>query len=151
MKRLRLRSKVRRILQGRSRGVTLVELVIAMALMGIIVVALLGGLSNAILILSVTKTHATAESLAYTQIEYVKSLPYAENYDPYIPPGYADTGYSVNITAQDLKAELEERLQKITVIVHYDILRYDRDTGGYQQVPQTVTLEGYSYKVIDET
>ena len=153
MKRLRLRSKVRTAFQGRSRGLTLVELVIAMALMGIIAVAFLGGLSNAIVILSVAKQRSTAESLAYTQIEHVKSLDYAEDYDPYYPDEYADGRYSVTINTTVLEEDLEEGLylQKITVVVNYGILRYNSATGGYQEVGENVTLEGYSYKVIDET
>ena len=153
MKRLRLSNKVRTAFQGRSRGLTLVELVIAIALIGIIAVAFLGGLSNAIVILSVAKQHSTAESLAYSQMEYVKSLDYATNYTPEIPPEYADKGYVVTINAIDLEEDLEEGLylQEITVIVNYGILRYNSASGGYQEVGQNITLEGYSYKVTDET
>lgn len=147
MRNLRLSNRVRKVFQGRSRGLTLVELVIAMALIGIIAVAFLGGLSNAIMILSVAKQRSTAESLAYTQIEHVKSVDYAEFYEPYYPDEYDDGRYSVTINA----TPLEEGLQKITVIVNYGILRYDSATGGYQEVEESITLEGYTYKVIDET
>lgn len=152
MKIMRLRSRVSQIFQGSSKGLTFVELVIAMAFIGMLAVAFLGGLSNSIMILSIAKTHAAAESLAYTQIEYVKSLPYAESYDPRIPAEYSGKDYAVSINATDLQKDEEGgmTLQEIVVVVDYSVLRYNRDTGGYQQVPQSITLEGYTYKVTDD-
>ena len=83
MRNLSLSSRVRKVLQGRSRGLTLVELVIAMAFIGIIAVALLGGLSNAIMSLVVADVRTTAESLARSQTEYVKD----QDYDPALEGG----------------------------------------------------------------
>ena len=117
MKGLTLRSKIRRLLQGSSRGLTLVELVIAMALMGIIVVALLGGLSNAIVALHFADVQATAESLARSEMEHAKSLPYDEDgYASAITEDYVDAGYSSVIDAQ-LVDEDDPALQEITVTV----------------------------------
>ena len=113
MKRLRLSNKVRTAFQGRSRGLTLVELVIAVALIGIIAVAFLGGLSNAIMSLVVADVRTTAESLARSEMEHVKSLPYASSYTTAITQDYLDAGYLSVIHVDPI----EDSLQKITVIV----------------------------------
>ena len=103
MKRVRLSSKVRRAFQGRSRGFTLIEVLVAIALIGIVAVAILSSLSTASTVLSIADERTTAESLARRQMEYVKSQGYqAESVlgEPIyqkisgIPEGY--TIYSVN-------------------------------------------------------
>lgn len=128
MKRLRLRSRIKRILQGHSKGLTLVELVIAMALMGIIVVALLGGLSNAIMALHFADVQATAESLARSEMEYAKQSYESGtgNYTDTGRPGYE--GYAVSVGFWFL--DEEEELLEITVTVSH----------GDKEV---VTLTGY--------
>ena len=98
MKRVRLSSKVRKAFQGSSRGFTLIEVLIALALMGIIAIAFLSGLSTSSMALIIADEHATAESLARSQMEYVKNQPYESapdggevTYDEItpIPDGYA--------------------------------------------------------------
>jgi len=114
---LSLSSRVRKVLQGRSRGLTLVELVIAMAFIGIIAVALLGGLSNAIMSLVVADVRTTAESLARSEMEYVKSQSYEDapwNYEDDDPPGY--DGYAIEVSAEPLN-DPDEGLQEIAVTV----------------------------------
>ena len=73
MKRVRLSSKVRKAFQGSSRGFTLIEVLIALALMGIIAIAFLSGLSTSSMALIIADEHATAESLARSQMAYVKN------------------------------------------------------------------------------
>lgn len=119
MKNLRLSSRVKKVLQGRSRGLTLIELVIAMAFIGIIAVALLGGLSNAIMALRVADERATAESLARSEMEYEKGQEYrpAPWEDEHLdPPGYS--GYTVGVSAEPLN-EIDDGLQEITVTVSH--------------------------------
>ena len=139
MKRLRLSNKVRTAFQGRSRGLTLVEIVIAMALIAIIAVAFLGGLSNAIMSLVVADVRTTAESLARSEMEYVKSQDYEWRgpapwyYKDDRPPAY--DGYAVEVSAEPLHG-VDDGIQEITVTVsHHD--------------KEVVTLVGY--KVTDET
>jgi len=76
MKMIRLNNRVRRAFQGGSTGFTLIEVVIAIALIGIITVAFLNSLSTASKVLIITDERATAESLARTQMEYVKVQSY---------------------------------------------------------------------------
>jgi len=109
MKMIRLNSRVRRAFQGGSRGFTLIDILIAIALIGIIAIAFLSSLSTASTVLIITDERATAESLARSQMEDVKNLPKSATY----PPAYKDVGYSANITADLLKVGL----QKITIVI----------------------------------
>jgi len=97
MKKLRLNSQARKAFQGNSRGFSLIEVVIAIALIGIIAVAVLSALSTASIALIIADKRATAESLARSQLEFVKN----QDYNPapnggeatypeitYIPDGY---------------------------------------------------------------
>ncbi len=114
MKYLRLRGRVRRALRGRSSGLTLVELVIAMALMSIIVVAFLGGLSNAIAHLHFADVRTTAESLASSEMEYLKQS-YQSNpvdYENEDPTGYE--GYTVQVSFAPLEDGLQEMVVKVS-------------------------------------
>ncbi len=76
MKRVRLSSKVRKAFQGRSRGFTLVEVLIAIAILGIITVAFAAAMSTTTTTLIIGDERTTAESLARRQMEYVKSQGY---------------------------------------------------------------------------
>ncbi len=69
-----------------EKGLSLMEVVIALALLGVIGLAFLGALSTASKGVFVTDERATAESLARSEMEYVKRQPYAE--DDYIPWAY---------------------------------------------------------------
>lgn len=158
MKKLRLNSQARKAFQGSSRGFTLIEVVIAMALIGILAVAILSSLSYASTVLISVDRRATAESLARTQMEYVKNngeSPYDNNltsghpqYPPLapsitpLPPGYA-----VNTTAVRLDRDgnpgNDDGIQQITVTVSYDIVRYNITTRGSELVQKQFTLEDY--------
>jgi len=148
MKKIRLRSRLRRAFQGSSRGFSLIEVSIAIVLIGVIVVAILGSLSYASTVLIITDRQATAESLAKSQMEYVKNQEYKE-----APPGGVATyakiseitdipyGYSIcglNRTGEEPFADVvgipwssgnstdpyyDNGLQKVTVIITYEILR----------------------------
>lgn len=107
-----------------EKGLTLLEVVIALALLGLIGLAFLGALSTASKAIFITDERATAESLARTEMEYVKSQPYSKDipwsydlpsgtppadppewWDPAhaLPPGYND--YSVTVSAVSLDPE----------------------------------------------
>jgi prepilin-type N-terminal cleavage/methylation domain-containing protein len=66
-----------RLLRGSSRGVTLIEALVAMAIVGIIAVAFLGGLATASRSAALADIRTNAESLARTHLEYAKSQPYS--------------------------------------------------------------------------
>ena len=111
-----------------ERGFTLIGVVIALALVGIIGVAFLGSLGNASRALFIADAHATSNNLAESQLEYIKNQPYADTYDPApIPSEY--NGFSAVIDVESL--EEDGNIQKITVTV------------SHQDKPEVIILEGY--------
>ena len=158
MKKSGLSSQARKAFRGRSRGFTLIEVVIAMLLLGIIGVAVLGALSYASTVLIVADRQATAESLAKTQMEYVKddtSTPYDGNLTsghpqyPFLapsitplPPDYSIVTAAVRLN-RDEDPNDDDGIQQITVTVSYYILRYNITTQESTKVGKNFTLEDY--------
>ena len=64
-------------LRGNSTGFTLIEVLIAVAILGLVAVAFLSALTTASMALILADERTTAESLARTQLEYVKSQPFS--------------------------------------------------------------------------
>ncbi len=113
-------------LRGKEAGVSLIETLIALALLGIIAATFLSGLTTAAKATFIADERATAESLARSQIEYVKS----QGYIDYAGPEHEEYGliitpssYSVEITAVPIDpdtgqpSEQDQGIQKITVTV----------------------------------
>ena len=118
-----------------EKGFSLIEVMIAIALLGIIGVAFLGALATASTALSIADERATAESLARSQMEDIKEQPYIyydvaehEDYDP-IP---APSDYTIEVTAVPFDPDTgvpysktggvfdhDEGIQKITVTVRH--------------------------------
>lgn len=93
-------------------GQTLIEVLIALLILGIIAVAFLSGLTTALRGVIVADEHAVAQSLAASQFEYVKNQNYTPanstyNYATYDKidltayNGYSITGIYQNGTAAD--------------------------------------------------
>jgi len=170
MKRVRLNSQARKAFRGSSRGFTLIEVVIAMLLLGIIGVAVLSSLSYASAVLISVDRRATAESLAKTQMESIKNQDYSIAPWAYTvtdsgrnssdPPDWWDTGspgnppllssnyvgYSVEVSAESLYDDDHNILvdiQQITVTVSYDIVRYNTTTRGSELIQKQFTLTDY--------
>ena len=76
MKKLRLDSQARKAFQGSSRGLTMIEVLIAIAILGIISITFLSALSTASLSVGLADERTVAESLARRQMEYVKNQGY---------------------------------------------------------------------------
>jgi prepilin-type N-terminal cleavage/methylation domain-containing protein len=98
-----------------ERGFSLIEVVVSLALLGIIGVGFLSILATVSKVTFTTDERQTASNLAETQMEYVKSQGYATSYEPApIPPEYAS--YIVSIDASSLQ---DSNIQKITVTVRH--------------------------------
>ena len=94
-----------------EKGVTLLETVLALALLGIIGVAFLSGLGTTSTARALAEERVTAKILAETQMESIKKQAYTDNYTQVSLDGYDN--YSTNITVVDHYYNL----QKITVAV----------------------------------
>jgi type II secretory pathway pseudopilin PulG len=112
-------------------GITLIETVVALALLGIFGVVFLAALSNSAATTAAIEEKVNVDSLARAQMEYIKNI----NSCPYnsIPPyNYqaldqlevgnpyaiaAPEGYSINVTAAALHNP-DDGIQEITVTVY---------------------------------
>jgi len=99
-----------------ERGFTLIEVVLAIALLGIVAVAFLGGLGAGSRAISVADERATAESLARTQMEFVRSQEYIDySQDPHDP-------YEV-IKPVDIDPSFAE------YVIDFKVVPFDPETG----------------------
>lgn len=116
-----------------QRGVSLVETVVALAVLAAIGVTFLSGLATTSKAVVLADEQATAESIAWTQMEAVKQAIYVNEAATYagepIPVDKDYLDYSVTITAQPLRNP-DDGIQKIKVTV--------RRSGA-----AIVTVEGY--------
>lgn len=110
-----------------QKGFLLIEILVGLALMGIIAVGFTNGLSTTFKGVAVSQERVTAESLAKSQIEYIKVqdyIPVAE-YDPVtncyelidIPADLDAAGYTVEITSPEVIISEVIELQSVTVVV----------------------------------
>jgi len=116
--------RVAKKLRGNESGVTLLETLVALAVLGLVAVAFLNGLTTAAQATIIADKQATAESLARSQMEYIKTLPYDDYATEYplapIPDEYEDEGYSATIVVEPLPDPNDgtlDGIQKITVTV----------------------------------
>jgi prepilin-type N-terminal cleavage/methylation domain-containing protein len=105
-----------------EKGFTILEVLVAIALLGILGVAFLGGLSTASKALFLADERTTAESLARSQMEYVKNEMYDDT-DPYKyaqtdVPSSDDPAYTISVDAEPLNTP-DDGIQKITVTVNH--------------------------------
>ncbi len=111
-----------------QRGFSLVEILVALALLSIISVAFLRGLFTTSQAVAVSQESVVAESLARSQVESIKAQDYilVEDYttDQYevinIPADLAGAGYSVDIINPPVRINSDNQsfeLQSITVAV----------------------------------
>jgi type II secretory pathway pseudopilin PulG len=75
--------------QSSDTGETLVELIIAVAIMGITVVALVGGVATTILMSDIHRKQATAGSYVRSYAESVQTYVAAGNFDASTSPDYS--------------------------------------------------------------
>ena len=112
--------RISRIFTSRESGVTLIEAVVALAILGTIGVTFLSGLATTSKAAFIADEQATAESLAQSQMEWVKNAGYSYNATAYssapIPSSKDYINYSATIAAEPLHNP-DDGIQKITVTV----------------------------------
>jgi len=135
-----LNSKLGKALRGRSTGFTLIEVLIALALFAIIGIVFAGGLATASRAVLTADVRTNAESLARTEMEYVKSQDYSAAPWSYVVtnlgstcipdecPSWCEAAhslsaehalYTVQVDAVALN-ESEYPIEEITVTVSHD-------------------------------
>lgn len=111
---------VLRIFTRRESGITLIETVVALAILGTIGVIFLSGLTTTSKAAFIFDEQATAESLARSQMEWAQNADYVYDATQYsltpIPSGKDYINYSATITAESLNNP-DDGIQKITVTV----------------------------------
>ena len=119
--------------RSRQKGFLLIEILVGLALLGAITVALLNGMSTAFKGISVSQERVAAESLAKSQIEYIKVQDYVlvADYNPNdpanryelidIPADLSSAGYSIEINTPQIVVSSNEtagfELQSVNVTV----------------------------------
>jgi len=119
-----------------EKGFSLVEVVIAIGVLAIVAATIVTYFAWSFRVFGYVDVKATAESLARSQMEYIKAQPYSENgtytrIDLGSFPGY-DIPWPPSVD------NVTSGLQKITVTV---IRTYFEEPG--EQRTENVTLEGY--------
>jgi prepilin-type N-terminal cleavage/methylation domain-containing protein len=118
-------------LMAGEKGVTLIETLVALAVLGLVAVAFLGGTATMSRATLINDRQETAQSLAQSQLEYVKS----QDYIDFADPGHGDyvlitppAGYGVAVavaptdpeTGQPLPSGQDQGIQKISVTVSHE-------------------------------
>ena len=100
-------AKKLKVLRGKESGVSLIETLIALAILGIVAVIFLGSLSTAFTGVTIIQERVAAQSLAKSQLEYIKVQDFiaVADYNPGdpakryqlidIPQDLADKGYDI--------------------------------------------------------
>jgi prepilin-type N-terminal cleavage/methylation domain-containing protein len=99
-----------------QKGISLIETLAAVAILGIISVAFLSALATTSTARATNDERTAAKILAESIIENIKTDNYSLEYDPVIPPEFP--GYTANVTTTN---ERNGNIQKIIVtITHQD-------------------------------
>ena len=129
---MRISRILKKFTAGES-GTTLIEAVVALAVLGTIGVTFLSGLATTSKAAFISDEQATAESLAQSQMEWVKNAGYSYNATGYtaapVPAGKDYLNYTATIAAEPLHNP-DDGIQRLTITV--------------KRADETVTkLEGY--------
>jgi type II secretory pathway pseudopilin PulG len=113
-------AKMLRIFSFSESGISLIEVVAALAILSAVAVAFLSGLATTTKANVIDDEQATAESLARSQMEWLRNVDYvyeATEYSPAPLPADGDyISYSVIATAEPLHNP-DDGIQKIVVTV----------------------------------
>jgi Tfp pilus assembly protein PilV len=98
-----------------ERGISLTEVVVAVGIMGVVVLAFVSALSTGSIAVREGEQEVVSQRLVQTQLEYIKSCPYNTSYSTVdVPEGYA---ISVEVGSTP---DNDTDIQKISVTVYRD-------------------------------
>ena len=107
-------------LNRRELGITFLETVIALAILGVVSVSFLNGLTSASKSVFIVDEKTTAGSLAQSQMEWIKNASYSYNATSYsaapIPDGKDYLRYSSVVSVEPVHTP-DDGIQKITVSI----------------------------------
>ena len=95
-----------------EKGFTLLETILALAILGIISASFLGGTATTSTARVTADERASGKILAESLMENIKKLDYASSYNVTVPGEFA--GYSANITVENIK---NDNIQQIFITV----------------------------------
>jgi prepilin-type N-terminal cleavage/methylation domain-containing protein len=98
----------------REKGTTLLEVMVSLALLGIIGVLFLEGVMNSANARVLADEHASAKILAESIIDTVKKMDYSPSYTVTIPQDYA--GYTADLTVAYLDSP---DIQQLTLVISH--------------------------------
>ena len=155
MKKLKSSSRVRRTFRGSSRGFSMLEVVIAIALLGIIAVSVLSALQTAALAFIIADRRATSESIARSQMEYVKASPYID-YSKEFSEREPDFYDKITIQSGGGDYSLDSEAEPIDPGSHQPYLEEPGNPGVYQYddgiqlITVTVSFEGRTVVTLED-
>ncbi len=98
-----------------ERGLGLVETLVAVGILGVTIVAFVAGLSTGSIAVRQADGQVVAESLARSQLEYIKAQPYNPKATTY-PPVEAPNNYSIFVEVGSVPGGSAD-IQRITVAI----------------------------------
>ena len=114
--------KVVKKLKGSQSGMTLIETLVALAILGLVAATFLYGLATASKATIIANEQTIAESLVRSEIEYVKNCDYqylASEY-PIAPALTIPEGWVVPPPVVELVHATDDGIQKVTVTAEYN-------------------------------
>jgi type II secretory pathway pseudopilin PulG len=100
-------------------GLTLVESLITIAVIGVALVAFVVAMSTGALAVSESDQEVTAQSLARTQMEYIKGCPYDPVATTY-PTINTTDNYSISVAVTSVPDADDDNIQKVTATISRD-------------------------------
>jgi len=109
-------------MKDNNSGFALIENIVALALLGIVAIVFLGSIGTATKANLVADKRVTAESLARSEVEYIKSCAYeysATEY-PIDPTLSIPSGWSMPTPVVEALHDPDDGIQKVTITVQHD-------------------------------
>jgi prepilin-type N-terminal cleavage/methylation domain-containing protein len=132
MKRVAERKTLHNIHYGitNEKGMTLIEVLVALSIMSFVAVSFIVGLGTSINTGTINKDSINAEELAKYQMEYVKAQDYKETNPPVYLKIPDPSGYFISSVAERMDPKVDgtatdDGIQRITIRVYKGV-----DTGG---------------------
>jgi prepilin-type N-terminal cleavage/methylation domain-containing protein len=109
---------MRKLINKKSeKGFTLVEVLVAVAILSMLGIGLLGALTGASKTLLKADTRESARDLAQAQMEYVQNLGYDVNPANYLTSSDIDDQYPGYTSIIEAPTIVKDGLQKVTIVV----------------------------------